>query len=261
MTLTGRDFFFWAAGFLGHIVLLGVLFLRRHAKTFPLFTALIASHIAQTAILYAVHRFGTPDDYFRTYWSFQFFEVVLQLGVFYEIASIVFRPVGVWAPDVRFRLWLLVLGSFTIAGASAYLASPPTQRPIQSVYLKGNLFAAVLMSELFVVTTSLSTRVGLPWKSHVLRLAEGLGIYSIATLIVETADTYFGLPLHANGDQIFRFMQHCRIATYLCCLSYWIVSLCRREVQGRPVTPEMRARLFHLQGEAAYHVARSRRED
>jgi hypothetical protein len=67
----------------------------------------------------------------------------------------------------------------------AYLASPPTQRPIQSVYLKGNLFAAVLMSELFVVTTSLSTRVGLAWKSHVLHLAEGLGIYSIAALIVE----------------------------------------------------------------------------
>ena len=260
MTLGGLDFFFWAAGFLGHIVLLAVLFVRGQAKNFPLFTALTASHIAQTVILYCVHRFGAPIAYFRTYWSFAIFEVALQLGVFYEIASIVFKPLGVWAPDVRFRLWLLVLGSVTVAATLAYLASPPTQSGVQSFFLKGNLFAAVLMSELFVLTTSLSTRVGLAWKSHVLHLAQGLGIYSIATLVVETADTYFGLPLHANGDRIFGIMQHSRMAVYLSCLCYWIVSLSRAEVQRRPVTPVMRARLFHLQGEVA-HVARSRRED
>jgi hypothetical protein len=173
MTLMKLDLFFWAAGLLGHLLLLGILFLRHHAKTFPLFTSLVASNIAQTAILYAVHRFGIATDYFRVYWSFAIFEVALQLGVFYEIASIIFRPLGVWAPDVRRRLCLLVLGSFTLAGVFAWLASPPTERVVQSVFVKGNLFAAVLMSELFVVTASVSTRVGLPWKSHVLQLAQG----------------------------------------------------------------------------------------
>jgi hypothetical protein len=261
MNFKTLDLFFWAAGFLGHLALLAVLFLRRHVKTFPLFTGLIASNIAQTVALYAVHRSGTASDYFRVYWTFAIFEVALQLGVLYEIASIVFRPLGVWAPDVRRKLCFLVLGAFMVAGVLAWFASPPTERVAQSIFVKGNLFAAVLLSALFVVTTSLSTRVGLPWRSHVLQLAQGLGIYSIATFIVETADSYFGLPTHADDYRIFRFVQHCRIAIYLCSLSYWIVCLSRKELPRRSVTPEMRNRLFHLQSAAAYHASRTQRAD
>jgi hypothetical protein len=258
MNFKTLDLLFWAAGFLGHLLLLVVLFLRRHAKTFPLFTALIASNIAQTAVLYTVHRFGTASKYFCLYWTFAIVELALQLGVLYEIASIVFRPLGVWAPDVRRKLCLLVLGSFAIAGILALLASPPTEHVAQSIFIKGNLFAALLLSELFVVTSSLSTRVGLPWKSHVLQLAQGLGIYSIVTVIVETADSYFGLPTHADDYRIFRFVQHCRIAIYLCCLTYWIICLYRRELPRHSVTTEMRNRLFHLQNTAAFHASRTR---
>ena len=42
MPLSGADLLFWVAGFLGHIVLLGVLLGRRRATEFPRFTALIA---------------------------------------------------------------------------------------------------------------------------------------------------------------------------------------------------------------------------
>jgi hypothetical protein len=254
MTFKTLDLFLWAAGFLGHLVLLVVLFIRRHAKTFPLFTSLVAANIAQTVVLYTVHRFATGSEYFHVYWTFAIVEVALQLGVLYEIASIVFRPLGVWAPDVRRKLSLLVLGSLAMAGALTCLASPPAACVAQSILVRGNLFAALLLSELFVVTASLSTRVGLPWRSHVLQLAQGLGIYSIATLIVETADSYFGMPAHADDYRIFRFVQHCRVAIYLACLSYWIVCLYRKELPRRSVTPEMRSRLFHLQSAAAYHA-------
>jgi hypothetical protein len=255
MNFKTLDLFFWAAGLLGHLILLVVLYLRGNAKTFPLFTGLIASRIAQTAVLYAVYRFGTQPDYFRVYWTFAFFDIVLQLGVLYEIASIVFRPLGAWAPDVRRKLCLLVAGSFLIASVLAWLASPPTERFGQTILVKGNLFAASLLSTLFVVVTSVSTRVGLPWRSHVLQLAQGLGIYSIATFIVEAADTYFGLPTHADDYRIFRFVEHCRIAIYLCCLGYWIVSLYRKEVPRHSITPEMRNRLFDLRNAAACHAS------
>jgi hypothetical protein len=89
-----------------------------------------------------------------------------------------------------------------------------------------------------------------------LQLAQGLGIYSIATFLVEAADSYFGLPTHADDYRIFRFVQHCRIAIYLCCLSYWIVSLYRKEVPRHSITPEMRNRLFHLQSATASHANR-----
>ena len=255
MHLKTLDLFFWAAGLLGHLILLVVLYLRGNAKTFPVFTGLIASRIAQTVALYAVYRFGTHADYFYVYLTFAFFEVVLQLGVLYEIASIVFRPLGAWAPDVRRKLCLLVVGSFSIASVLAWLASPPTERFGQTIFVKGNLFAAVLLSAVFVVVTSVSTRVGLAWRSHVLQLAQGLGIYSIATFIVEAADAYFGLPTRADGHRVYHFVQHCRIAIYLCCLGYWIVSLYRKEVPRHSITPEMRNRLFDLRNAAACHAS------
>jgi hypothetical protein len=255
MHFKALDLFFWAAGLLGELILLLVLFLRGNAKTFPVFTGLTASRIAQTAVLYAVYRFGTRHDYFLVYWTFAFFDIVLQLGVLYEIASIVFRPLGVWAPDVRRKLCLLVAGSFLIASVLAWLASPQTERFAQTMFVKGDLFAAVLLSALFVVVTSVSTRVGLPWKSHVLQLAQGLGIYSIADFIADAAETYFGLPTRADGHRIYYFVEHFRMAIYLCCLGYWIVSLSRKEVPRHSITPEMRNRLFHLQNAAAGHAS------
>jgi hypothetical protein len=259
MTPTKLDFLFWAAGFCGHAVLLSILLLRRHAKSFPVFTALIASRILQTAILYTIHRLNTGEVYFWTYWSFQFTDICLQLGVLYEIARTIFKPLNVWSPDIRLSLTLLTLGSLGIAAALTYLASPPTQQLVQSIYLKGNFFAAVLMSELFVVTASLSTRAGLAFKSHVRCLSEGLVTYSITMLTVETADTYVGLRVQ-SGYHLFMTLQHFRIAIYLCCLAYWIISFLRPEYPLRPVTPEMHARLLHLRAEVKYHVPLFQRE-
>src|ERR1700733_1049259 len=150
MHLTGLDFFLWAASFFGHVTLLFVLFFRRRARTFPLFTAFIFANILRTVALYLIARFGTKATYFYTYWYLAIFDVVLQLCVAYELASGIFRPLGMWAKDVRRSfVWLGSL-SVVIAGALTWLASPPTRFWMQSVMIKGNLFSASLMSELFV---------------------------------------------------------------------------------------------------------------
>ena len=43
MHLSGLDLFFWTASFLGHLVLLFVLWERHRAEQFPFFTALIST--------------------------------------------------------------------------------------------------------------------------------------------------------------------------------------------------------------------------
>ena len=69
MHLTGLDLFFWAASFLGHLVLIFVLWKRHRAKLFPFFTALISTNIIRSIVLYLVMHHGTNADYFYTYWS------------------------------------------------------------------------------------------------------------------------------------------------------------------------------------------------
>jgi hypothetical protein len=255
MQWTRLDLFFWTAGLLEHLVLLAVIVIRQRFRLFPWFTSFIFASVCQTVSLYAIHRWGTKAQYFYAYWILAMLGTMLQLGVFYEIASIVFRPVGVWAADVRRQFALLVLISFAVAAVFAWFATPPAKLPLQTVFIKGSLFVAVLMSELFIVTASLSTRVGLVWRSHVLQITQGLGTYAMTTLVVEAADSYFGI---SGLGTTYQLLQHFRIAVYLCVLVYWTGALWHSEPQRHEITAEMRSKLFSLQGQLAYQLGRIR---
>jgi hypothetical protein len=251
MHLTGLDFFFWAVGLLENLALLLVLCYRRLARSFPFFTALAILSVIRTIVLYFVHSYGSKDSYFNTYWSLAILDTMLQLGIVYEVASRVFRPVGVWARDVRGSfIWLAAL-SIAVALGLSWLASPPARRWVESFVTKGNLFAAALMSELFVLMMALSISARLPWKTHVAKIAQGLGAYSLVSLLIETGHSYFGVGRDVRD---FVFLSHIRIAAYLVCVAYWAVMLWQKEEISREMTEEMRERLFTFQRRLEYDL-------
>jgi hypothetical protein len=209
MHLTGLDLLFWAAGFAGHIVLLSVLCIRRRVKSFPFFTAFIATNILRTIALYVIWHFGTKSTYFYSYWYLAILDFALQLCVVYELASRTFRPRGVWAKDVRRSFIVLGSLSIVIAAALAWLANPPTRLWVQVVVIRGSLFSAALMSELFAGMMALSVTVGLPWKTHVASIAQGFGIYSIIEVPIEAANSYFG---PGRDTRAYDDLSHARIA-------------------------------------------------
>jgi hypothetical protein len=259
MHLTGLDLWFWAASFLGHLALLFVLWERRRAELFPFFTTLISTNIIRTIALYLVMHHGTRANYFYTYWSLTALDTILQFCVAYEMASHVFRPMGVWAPDVRKSfLWLLGL-TLAVAFGLSWLASPPTRFIVQSLVIKGNLFAAAWMSELFVGMMTLSARVKRTWSNHVAAISKGFGVYSIIGVAIESGNTYFGA---GRNTQVYTALSHFRIAVYLGCVLYWILTLWRDAPPSRELTEKMRAQLFSLQRRVEYDLRslRSRRE-
>ena len=143
MHLTRLDFLLWAAGFVADLALLFVLWFRRRASAFPIFTTYMTANVVRTIVLYALHHFGTKATYFYVYWSLAVIDDLLQLGVIYEISAHIFRPLGGWAKDVsRSFVWLISL-SFAIAGALTWLANPPARLGIQLVVLKGNYSPSV----------------------------------------------------------------------------------------------------------------------
>jgi hypothetical protein len=251
MHLTGLDFVFWAVGFLENLGLLFVLWYRRLDRSFPFFTALALLSVIRTIVLYFVHSYGTKDSYFYTYWSLAILDTMLQLGIVYEVASRVFRPVGVWARDVRGSfLWMVGL-SITVALGLSWLASPQARTWKESFVTKGTLFAAALMSELFVLMMALSISARFPWRTHVAKIAQGLGAYSLVSLLIETGHSYFGV---GREVRTFVFLSHIRIAAYLTCVAYWAVMLWRKEQLSREMTIEMRERLFTLQRRVEYDL-------
>jgi hypothetical protein len=257
--LTGIDLLFWAASFLGHIILLSVLLIRRRAKEFPVFTTLITANIARTIVLFLIQEYGTKANYFYTYWSLAVVDVMLQFGVVYEMTSRIFRPLGAWATDIKRGLVVWIAGSIALAAGLTWLASPPTRLWIQTAMIRGNFFSAALLSELFVGMIVLSVTAGLPWKTHVARIAQGLGIYSVFTVLIEAGRTYFGLK---RGTHTYDELSRTRIAVYLVCVVYWIIMLWREAPQPREMTEQMRRQLLELQRSVRHQLQslRSRRE-
>jgi hypothetical protein len=244
MHLSGLDLLFWAAGLGAHLILLAVLLMRRRFMVFPIFTAFVLSNIGRTVALGLVEIYGTKASYFYTYWSLAILDAVLQLVVVYEMYSLTFRPLGTWARDLRGALVWLVIGSIVTAAGLTWLATPHARLWMQVVVIKGTFFSSACMSELFVGMVVLAVRAGLPWRTHVARISQGLGIYSIIDVLIEAGHSYLGV---SRNTQTYTMLSHFRISAYLVCAAYWIVMLWRNEPRSRKLPEHFHGHLIHLQ--------------
>ena len=245
MHLSSLDRIFWALSFFGHCILLGVLLIRARASAFPVFTTLISVNIVRTIVLFFTLRYGSKDEYFYTYWILAFVDMALQLALSYELATHVFQPLGAWAPDVRKSFFALAATSVALAVGLAWLAAPPTKTLRLAIMIRGDLFTSALMSEIFVAMVALSVTLGLPWRTHVARLAQGLGIYSLYGILTDAAHTFF------PGNSAYRTLSQMQIGLYIVCLGYWVVTLAMEEPAPRKLPVELHEELRALQERAA----------
>lgn len=255
MHISGFDRFVWAATFYGDILLLLVLFAQRRAGSFPAFTTYIAENIGATVILYFVFHHLSHDAYTNTYVVLGLVDEVLQLFVFYELAVHIFCPTGVWARDVRKAFIGLICASTVVAILLTWLAHPTLSLTMQAFNLRSNFFSAALMSELFVGMVVLSTTAGLPWKTHVARIAQGLGTYSILCVAKDILINYYGLKQHAH---FYRELSHLRVLTYLGCELFWIVLLWQEAPVTRELPESTRMQIYTLQKRVEHDLIRIR---
>jgi hypothetical protein len=84
----------------------------------------------------------------------------------------------------------------------------------------------------------------LPWKTHVARISQGLGAYSMIDLVIETGHSYFGV---GRNTQIYALLSHFRMSAYLICVAYWIVMLWHNAPDQRKLPDSLRGQLIRLQ--------------
>lgn len=251
MPLSGLDRFFWLAGFFGHALLLVVLLWKRRARHFPAFTALIANNLLRTVLLFVLRSLGYMHAYTLAYYADLAVDSCLQCVVVYEVASHVFRPLGHWAPDARRSLQWLVAGSLLVAAVLVWLAAPRVEDWRLNLLNKANFFTASLMSELFLGLLLLSVTTGLPWRTHVARIAYGLGLYSLFDILLEAGQTAVGKTM---PDSLGTTLTHLRMTTYLCCVLYWVVTLWREAPQSRRLPAKLQGELQGMQTRLAYDL-------
>ncbi len=251
MHFNDLDLLLWAFGLLEHLLLLLVLLKRHLARELPIFTAFVANNILRTLVLYGTHRFGSPVAYFYTYWGLALLDTLLQIGVVFELASQVLRPLGSWPADLRRRTLWLPVSCILAALMLTWLAAPPTHSLQQLIVIRGAFFSSALMSELFLCISALAVSMGLPWKTPVARIAQGLGVFAILNILFDGLDSLYGV---GSGLQTYNLLAHLRIASYTVCVGYWIVMLARKAPQPKELSEAMRRQLYALQLKLAFDV-------
>jgi hypothetical protein len=255
MHLSAIDRFLWATGFAEQIILLGVLFFRGRARAFPMFTALIAFSLFETFFGSIFYSFGSHRAYYYAYWSMGVIDMLLQAGLVYEIARHVFAPLNRWAPDVRKAFTTMVWASVLIAIAFATLASPVKVNVTQRIIARGTLFSSTLMTELFVGLVVLSATAGLPWRTHVARIAQGAGIYAFASVLYDVC----GIWLKWGQDaHTIRSLSQGLIGVSLTTFAYWIISLWQEAPEPGKMPESMRVRFIQLNRQLEYDLGRIR---
>jgi hypothetical protein len=255
MHLTAFVRIVWAATFANYVLLFFVLVVRRRARSFPAFTAYVTFLAAYSIIEFVTLNHLGLAAYRDTFYSLQILDEGIQILVFYELAVRVFCPTGVWARDVRVAFLSLVAASAGVAFLLAWLAQPPAPLHVQTFILRADFFSSLLMCELFVGTMVLTATAGLSWKTHVARIAQGLGAYSLLSLAIGIGVTSVGIT---TDNAVYAALIRARKLVWIACQIYWIVTLWREAPAPRELPEVMRAQVLLLQNRVKDDLMRIR---
>lgn len=255
MTLTALDSALWAAGFVGHVALLSVLVSRGRWKQFPVFSAMIAFEIVNTATLFLISPKERPDTYYLAYWISSFADCAFQIGLIFEIARAVLRPAKAWVQDARasFLGWSAV--GIALATAVVFSINTSAARGIALWQVRTILFTSVLTLELFLSMSAAANRLGLPWRSHVMAVGQGIAALAVTSVLSDIGHMHYGW---SHEFVIFDYVSE---VVYLGCLLYWGISLWQPERERAPLSKEMQEYLLALHRRVQYDLERQNTEN
>ncbi len=211
----------WAAGLLGHLLLLTVLFTRKRVGRFPWFTLLIIFYLVRSVGLAAALRVsGHPAPLFASM-IIDVTDILLQCAVLIELTWNALEKLG---GVRRFTLPLLLAGSGVLI---VMRLAPSGHSSLRTILVLMHFLLSVLMVEWAIVLAFLLRPLRLSWRSHVAAISFGFGVYSAALL---AGGGYFTTGREMRDYIFFSFL---RISVYLLILVFWSVSLWFAEPTSR----------------------------
>ncbi len=252
MDLTTLDNALWAAGFAADVALVFVLISKKRWREFPVFTTWMTFDVLLTIALFGIYREGSSRLYAVVYWLSAILDFLLQIGVVLEMARIVLRPTGTWLRDARTRF--VVFGSLgaLVAAAVAFLIHPAAPTPLDAWEMRGNLFASIIVCELFLAMMMSANRLGLRWGNHVMGLGRGLTAWAMVTFSV---DALHGL---LDNERVLSALDHVQSIVWIGAVVYWSVIFWLPEPERLPLSPEMRKYLIDLHHRVQYDLDKVR---
>lgn len=183
MHLGTVDYVLWVSGFCLNLGLVCVLLHKRRFKKFPWFTLLIAQDVAQTIVLFCVHRY--PVINFYTYWSFEALDAVLRLFVLYEVAHVLLAQCGMSLTGLLRRYWSFFAVLAGVVAAVAWLSPSSPYFPVQ-VALRFSQMSSICVGGVTSLLIMATFFLGLRFRIHAQAVLYGLALYMFGKMWVHT---------------------------------------------------------------------------
>jgi hypothetical protein len=233
-------------GFLAEIGLLVVLLAKRQYKTFPVFTLYIAFNLLGDLGIGLLAAAGRPHVAQFLELASLPFQYLLELGVLFEIAWNVLRPVQSSVPRGVLRAFVGLVILSLLFGTLLAWHIRDTGNKINDIKSALNLTVGLLRMLIFAATAGFAQVLGIGWKNKVLRLATALSFYSAVDLMVSLVQR------HASSTVV---LDPIRAGAYLAELGFLVWAFTTKEVRRREFSPQMERFLVTLAGRA--RVART----
>jgi hypothetical protein len=220
-------------------------------KHYPALFLFALIDLISSFALYWTDPAGISHAYVRLYLVFDIASFVLQMGILYEIAKNVLRPAGVWSREARKPLLLTSIAGAAAALLATLLLQPSNIHGPAAVELRAEVFTGLLTCETVIAMMLTAKEVGLPWRSHVMAIGQGLMLYQLAVASILGFEAYLG-----PHNPYYQGFYYARCATYLVTLVYWTVSLWHTEPARKPISPALRKYIVALHENVHYDLGK-----
>jgi hypothetical protein len=202
----------WGAGLGLQLTLVAVLFLRRVARRFPIFTLLVIFYVLRSVTLFALFDYLARSTYSQLYDFLSLADLCLQILLAGEIAFSILRQSSGWTWSRMAKVALFAALALGVAGGVAALLPTPGSVPVD----RGAAFAAVLM--VLLLLWAVLARVA----GATRRIAEGFAVYGIVSVLAGIARSY--AALHRNAGA-YAASSYAQAGIYMAVVVYWLFTL------------------------------------
>lgn len=228
-------------GLVAEIGLFAILLIRRQYKVYPVFFTYIAFNLLSDVGLSVLVAAYPPHVGRLVGLALLPLQYLLELGVLFEIAWNVLRPVQASLPKATIRVFITLMVIALLGGILLAGRVHDTGNKVTDLKATLNLTIGLLRMLIFAATAAFAQLLGIGWKNKVLQLATALSFYSAADLIVSLAERHAGAP-----DTLEPF----RALAYLLEIGFLVWAFTTKDVVRREFSPQMQQFLVTLAGRA-----------
>jgi hypothetical protein len=228
--------YLWIAPHVLQMALAVMMVRRKLAREFPAFFLYTAFEVLQFVVLLALDKIDavTAEQYSAVWVAGGAVSVAFRFAIVYEIFAHVFRsyPTLKEFGTLLFR-WATVVLMIVAVVLVGYSTGGEVNRFTFAVSILGRA-VSVVQCGLLVLLLLLSRLLSFSWRSYAFGIALGLGFFASVELALSAIQTELGLGTALD------FFNLLGMATYHCCVLFWIGALLwpQREVAPVSSVPE-----------------------